>query len=596
METEDGIWLKFTEESVKKFCKNEKEAWALALAPSGKLFLHMDNKKIALSETKATMEISGKDQSISAAERLFGKSSQKDVIPPPPPLPQASKAPFQFSLVPNLDFTGGSEKKVPFFSGITEGDKPESFAAKEPKDDKKEDAKKDADKKEDAKKDADKKEDAKKDADKKEDAKKDADKKEDVEEKEEKKIGFSLGVGDPQPSKGTKGKKKGMIRSPAATQKKFPLALSTPVSPSISSTLSVPRVKPKAKALSPAVAECQRAVFAAFLWHEGLVHDAQVSATYLKFHPELVKELGRDPEEKTEGDKDKPSLPPTLNYLVTLWEELATKVTDATTNPLRPTRKDNDIIQNLQAQYDAYKKQEEEKVSALKKTSSAAPSGGGKTVCELCGESFTDPVTYHMKQSHPGCRKHANGWGYNSRGGYCSGWAGNCGDGGSGSSTWYLLCKSCHEKYLTEKKAPSNESVSQAVTFAQQKIEPPGKSRELASVPTVQSMLNHAKFLLEISSQSEAFRPKALAMKGDESSLSRQISSPESKASPITIEAPEPSRIAQENRPSFIRSVSMIPKGMQEPFEGQKHIKKQTTLGEPCKSPTQETCFSSSLI
>lgn len=33
------------------------------------------------------------------------------------------------------------------------------------------------------------------------------------------------------------------------------------------------------------MAECQRAVFAAFLWHEGLVHDAMACATYLKFHP-----------------------------------------------------------------------------------------------------------------------------------------------------------------------------------------------------------------------------------------------------------------------------------------------------------------------
>ncbi|RXG67212.1 Transmembrane protein [Armadillidium vulgare] len=47
----------------------------------------------------------------------------------------------------------------------------------------------------------------------------------------------------------------------------------------------------KAKeAMSPSVAECLRAVFAAFLWHEGIVHDAMACASYLKFHPDLTKQ------------------------------------------------------------------------------------------------------------------------------------------------------------------------------------------------------------------------------------------------------------------------------------------------------------------
>ena len=43
------------------------------------------------------------------------------------------------------------------------------------------------------------------------------------------------------------------------------------------------------EALSPSVAECLRAIFAAFLWHEGIVHDAMACASYLKFHPDLSK-------------------------------------------------------------------------------------------------------------------------------------------------------------------------------------------------------------------------------------------------------------------------------------------------------------------
>jgi len=45
------------------------------------------------------------------------------------------------------------------------------------------------------------------------------------------------------------------------------------------------------KAVSPAVALCMRAVYAAFLWHEGVVHDAMACASFLKFHPSLPKHL-----------------------------------------------------------------------------------------------------------------------------------------------------------------------------------------------------------------------------------------------------------------------------------------------------------------
>lgn len=38
------------------------------------------------------------------------------------------------------------------------------------------------------------------------------------------------------------------------------------------------------------------------------------------------------------------------------------------------------------------------------------------------------------------------GRGYNSVGTYCEGWAGNCGEGGKGASSWYLMCDTCREK------------------------------------------------------------------------------------------------------------------------------------------------------
>lgn len=43
------------------------------------------------------------------------------------------------------------------------------------------------------------------------------------------------------------------------------------------------------QALSPSIAETIRAIFAAFLWHEGLVHDAIACASFLKFHPTIPK-------------------------------------------------------------------------------------------------------------------------------------------------------------------------------------------------------------------------------------------------------------------------------------------------------------------
>ena len=36
-----------------------------------------------------------------------------------------------------------------------------------------------------------------------------------------------------------------------------------------------------------------RSVFAAFLWHEGIVHDAMACASFLKFHPDLHKEMSK---------------------------------------------------------------------------------------------------------------------------------------------------------------------------------------------------------------------------------------------------------------------------------------------------------------
>lgn len=50
-------------------------------------------------------------------------------------------------------------------------------------------------------------------------------------------------------------------------------------------------VKILKRALSPSIAETLRTVFAAFLWHEGLIHDAMACASFLKFHPNISKDF-----------------------------------------------------------------------------------------------------------------------------------------------------------------------------------------------------------------------------------------------------------------------------------------------------------------
>ena len=59
-----------------------------------------------------------------------------------------------------------------------------------------------------------------------------------------------------------------------------------------------------------------------------------------------------------------------------------------------------------------------------------------------------------MKTAHPGCGGHAGSKGYNSGGHYCGGWAGNCGDGGVGGSSWYLICEKCRAAHMARSRQP----------------------------------------------------------------------------------------------------------------------------------------------
>ncbi|XP_055587703.1 E3 ubiquitin-protein ligase highwire isoform X4 [Uranotaenia lowii] len=263
------------------------------------------------------------------------------------------------------------------------------------------------------------------------------------------------------------------------------------------------------RALSPSIAETLRAVFAAFLWHEGLVHDAMACASFLKFHPSISKKESENmpvgnPHEhlltreqkvlqrhsveisnagtylnirpstletlakignccvhnrklrnrnmdifsSKEGDYPQPSaLPPALRCLVYVWDQLCC-------NFIHLVETNSNDKENDFSSLKSNKSGEEKTTVNLKNQSQKKVEDG--CWCELCDVFLPIPVTYHMRIVHPGCGKYAKGKGYNSIGVYCEGWAGNCGDGGQGVSSWYLMCEKCRQKYVNSAKVSNN--------------------------------------------------------------------------------------------------------------------------------------------
>ena len=242
--------------------------------------------------------------------------------------------------------------------------------------------------------------------------------------------------------------------------------------------------------MSPSTAECLRAVFAANLWHQGLVHDAMACSSFLKFHPDLPKRI--DPiilrndtqvrktreekarqrhsveifganmltgslacplpvaleenwsAERTETANTlsshidlngcKTSLTPTLSLLVELWERLSERCNTLiqtestnTTATFGPIQPHSESVIKGKGNLKIEQKDTYEKE---RKRKSRRESLRPESNCELCGSLFPVPVTAHMRQAHPGCLKPALGLGYNPDGQYCGGWVGNCGEGG----------------------------------------------------------------------------------------------------------------------------------------------------------------------
>ena len=554
-ENDDGIWLKLSSEDIKKYGSSaDSDGWTLAVGPSGRIFLTLDGDDSYLNQIIDTKAMPPTPQLFPSAASVFG-TSQKSVFgtPIPPPLP------------PVFNFGGAKESLVKLKFGAADSTFPSTPQKEEGK-----------------------------------------------KEDDDKKPLFSIGSGSGKGSGGQRplrrrfGGRRSSPKSPSPTPVKEDTKEedkddtgNEEEQPPKAEEVKEVKPRPQGKqALSPAVAECQRAVFAAFLWQEGLVYDAIASASHLMRNPDMVKKLSEpkspekaeekpspeapkeDEEKATEekessvdspstpssAEKEFPILPPTLNHLVTFWDEISSTVIENSNAPFTPPKVPA-LAQELVKRYEEEKSEiEKRKKEKDKKVAFAGGGGAGSTLCELCNQTFPDPVTYHMKEAHPGCGKHASGWGYNSKGTFCSGWAGNCGDGGRGGSTWYLMCKPCHSKYLSAKDEAKKKTVK-APPLPKMKTKKPGKPRSLPSLTAVQGMIQNAKFLLEIARISDSTPttpvtvklPALTELKTD--GIERQLSSPSPDEKPPQLAKAdsvqnEPSSL-EPQRPTYLRSKSV---------------------------------------
>ncbi|XP_037938854.1 E3 ubiquitin-protein ligase highwire [Teleopsis dalmanni] len=347
-------------------------------------------------------------------------------------------------------------------------------------------------------------------------------------------------------------------------------------------------IGPIKRAMPPSLAESIRAVFAAFLWHEGIVHDAMACASFLKFHPSLPKEgatvvtrrdnsdskiqLSREQKAQQRHSVEvanagnylniRPStletltksgnssinnrkyrknltsdygegcekqmlhalpeivtvLPPALRCLVFLWEQICASCVQIVQSNTLERQKMNSP--NRDGNMEAKEKLEigEKETKKIKRKKKEDGSW-----CEICEVFLPIPVTYHMRIVHPGCGKSAKGKGYNSVGIFCEGWAGNCGEGGKGASSWFLMCDNCREKYVSTNKNTNNvnNTPNVGVSGLASDINIFGvKSTTLiANSEVYTTMRENATFLLELSS-SAASLPNSLAASGPNNLLS----------------------------------------------------------------------------
>ncbi|QQP38464.1 Putative E3 ubiquitinprotein ligase MYCBP2like [Caligus rogercresseyi] len=214
--------------------------------------------------------------------------------------------------------------------------------------------------------------------------------------------------------------------------------------------------------------------------------------------------------------KEETPCPPTLRLLAVLWEEIRSYCIHAilqqvivSANPLQHmqsssrTKTSSSVLSEKRSSKtkarlkSSLKSKEQQNQQASTDVPGEVPYG---QLCEMCGQYFGYPVTYHMRLDHPGCGSHAGGKGYNSGGNYCKGWAGNCGDGGVGGSSWYLICSGCRDNYM---KVVASEADPQVVQQIQSSAPPAKPSKSCPPPSSGKPRIKRSK-LLQSSNSSNA--------------------------------------------------------------------------------------------
>ncbi|XP_037071412.1 E3 ubiquitin-protein ligase MYCBP2-like [Pollicipes pollicipes] len=365
-----------------------------------------------------------------------------------------------------------------------------------------------------------------------------------------------------------------------------------------------PRQPPKS-ALSPSVAECQRAVFAAFLWHEGVVHDAMACATYLKFHPgdgrqrhSLEVSGGRylhgSPTDKPRpaaddddnrcgldaGDSSgagldtlpelrggEPGPAPSLQYLAAIWDGLRTisagliaqqvaLPSPSTPRPRRPDRprdqrdkrakkqrSDLDPVSELEQRCDLCLGLFSDLGKHMKQVHR------GVVLCELCGAPLEPgALIAHMKEQHRGCGLASDGRAYHVSGVYAETAARPDQCGAACSGLYYQLCVGCRERHMAAAGRPDVCRRKKTKKRAAPVLRSP------AECETHRVMRQNAVFLLELAAEDPAARGAAgqrclHTLGGQQAHLRRlkedELSMPDTSQ---TEEADEPSARLQQLR------------------------------------------------
>lgn len=245
---------------------------------------------------------------------------------------------------------------------------------------------------------------------------------------------------------------------------------------------------------------------------------ATVGAEYTNKTPQ--KESANKPAKDAES---KLTLPVTLKHLLTFWDELTSTTVNIASQqvllpspaPITKTKAKIEKKEELPKRENKGKKRRDKYFRGGhgnlfgEAAGVQARMGDFDTICDLCLGVFPHPVTYHMRQMHPGCGKTAWGHGYNSSGVYRNGFVGNCGEGGTVGRDWYLMCERCREKYMHDAE-DKNKDKAKKVRKRVPSLKAP---RVLPPLEAHQVMKANAMFLLDLASATGSIFPSSSPMR-----------------------------------------------------------------------------------